>query len=48
MGDMLAGINAQVQMEKGNFAPEPVSVGELFAGAFIPGLVLVGLYLARG
>jgi tripartite ATP-independent transporter DctM subunit len=45
MGDMLSGINAQVQMAKGNFAPEPVSVGALFAGAFIPGLVLVGLYL---
>src|SRR5690606_373308 len=47
MGDMLSGINAQVQMEKGNFAPEPVSVGALFAGAFIPGLVLVCLYLLR-
>jgi tripartite ATP-independent transporter DctM subunit len=46
MGDMLSGINAQVQMSKGNFAPEPVSVGALFAGAFIPGLVLVCLYLA--
>ncbi|HEY0918237.1 MAG TPA: TRAP transporter large permease subunit [Devosia sp.] len=46
MGDMLSGINAQVQMAKGNFAPEPVSVGALFAGAFLPGLVLVGLYLA--
>jgi tripartite ATP-independent transporter DctM subunit len=45
MGDMLAGINAQVQMAKGNFAPDPVSVGDLFAGAMIPGLVLVGLYL---
>lgn len=46
MGDMLSGINAQVQMEKGNFAPEPVSVGALFAGAFLPGLVLVVLYIA--
>jgi tripartite ATP-independent transporter DctM subunit len=45
MGDMLGGINAQVQMAKGNFAPEPVSVGALFAGAFIPGLVLVVLYV---
>jgi|TARA_R110000868_G_scaffold76136_3_gene219240 tripartite ATP-independent transporter DctM subunit len=45
MGDMLAGINAQVQMEKGNFAPEPVSVGALFAGALLPGMMLVGLYL---
>lgn len=46
MGDMLSGINAQVQMEKGNFAPEPVSVGALFAGAIMPGLLLVGLYAA--
>ncbi len=45
MGDMLSGINAQVQMSKGNFAPEPVSVGALFAGAIIPGLLLVGLYV---
>jgi tripartite ATP-independent transporter DctM subunit len=45
MGDMLAGINAQVQMAKGNFAPTPVSVGDLFAGALLPGLMLVGLYL---
>ncbi|MFN3688746.1 TRAP transporter large permease subunit [Salinarimonas sp.] len=46
MGDMLSGINAQVQMAKGNFAPTPVSVGDLFAGAFLPGLLLVGLYLS--
>ena len=45
MGDMLSGINAQVQMSKGNFAPVPVSVGDLFAGAVLPGLLLVGLYL---
>ncbi|HWK14770.1 MAG TPA: TRAP transporter large permease subunit [Rhizobiaceae bacterium] len=45
MGDMLAGINAQVQMSKGNFAPAPVSVGDLFAGAVFPGLLLVALYL---
>tara|TARA_R110002020_G_scaffold14225_11_gene50397 strand:+ start:1825 stop:3216 length:1392 start_codon:yes stop_codon:yes gene_type:complete len=44
MADILSGINAQVQMEAGNFAPEPVSVGALFAGAIIPGLLLVGLY----
>jgi len=46
MGDMLAGINAQVQMAKGNFAPSPVSVGDLFAGAFLPGLLLVSVYMA--
>ncbi|WP_340109285.1 TRAP transporter large permease subunit [Pikeienuella sp. HZG-20] len=45
MGDMLSGINSQVQMAKGNFAPLPVSVGDLFAGALLPGFILVGLYL---
>ncbi len=46
MGDMLSSINAQVQMQQGNFAPTPVTVGDLFAGAFFPGLLLVGCYLA--
>ena len=46
MGDMLSGINAQVQMQKGNFAPTPVSVGDLFAGALLPGVLLVVLYMA--
>ncbi len=46
MGDMLSGINSQVQMAKGNFAPTAVSVGDLFAGALLPGFLLVGLYLA--
>ncbi len=46
MGDMLSGINAQVQMQMGNFAPTPVSVGDLFAGAFIPGLLLITLYMS--
>jgi tripartite ATP-independent transporter DctM subunit len=46
MGDMLSGINSQVQMAKGNFAPTAVSVGDLFAGALLPGMLLVGLYLA--
>jgi tripartite ATP-independent transporter DctM subunit len=45
MGDMLSGIYSQVQMAKGNFAPTPVSVGDLFAGALLPGFMLVGLYL---
>jgi len=46
VGDMLAGMNAQAQMAKGNFAPTVVSVGNLFAGAVIPGLILVALYAA--
>lgn len=45
MGDMIAGMHSQVQMSLGNFAPTTVSVGDLFAGAFLPGLLLVGLYI---
>ncbi|MHA7872905.1 MAG: TRAP transporter large permease subunit, partial [Hyphococcus sp.] len=35
----------RAQLEQGVVAPETVSVGDLFAGALIPGLMLVGLYL---
>ena len=45
MGDMIAGMHSQVQMSLGNFAPQTVSVGDLFAGAFFPGLLLVALYI---
>ncbi|MCC0076115.1 MAG: TRAP transporter large permease subunit [Rhodobacter sp.] len=45
MGDMIAGMHAQAQMSLGNFAPSAVSVGDLFAGAFIPGLLLVVVYI---
>ena len=46
VGDILQGANQRAQLELGNLAPEPISVGQLFAGAMVPGLVLVGLYLA--
>ncbi len=45
LGDILQGANTQAQLALGNFAPEPVSVVDLFAGAMLPGLVLVALYL---
>ena len=45
LGDILQGANTQAQLGKGNFAPDPVSVVDLFAGAFLPGLVLVSLYI---
>ncbi len=45
VGDMLQGANQQAQMAMGNLAPEPVSVGQLFAGAMLPGLMLVILYM---
>jgi tripartite ATP-independent transporter DctM subunit len=46
LGDILQGANTQAQLALGNFAPTPVSVVDLFAGAMIPGLLLVGLYIA--
>ncbi|MEM7444062.1 MAG: TRAP transporter large permease subunit [Pseudomonadota bacterium] len=45
MGDILQGANQVAQQALGNFAPEPLSVGQLFAGAMLPGLLLVGLYI---
>jgi tripartite ATP-independent transporter DctM subunit len=46
LGDILQGANQQAQLELGNLSPEPISVGQLFAGAMLPGLLLMGLYLA--
>jgi tripartite ATP-independent transporter DctM subunit len=45
LGDILQGANTQAQLAKGNFAPDSVSVVDLFAGAFLPGMLLVGLYM---
>jgi len=45
MGDILQGANQAAQLEMGNFSPDPLSVGQLFAGAMLPGLVLVTLYM---
>ena len=45
MGDLLQGANQAAQLALGNFTPEPLSVGQLFAGAFIPGFCLVFLYM---
>ena len=44
LGDVLSNAYQQAQMSQGVFAPKTVSVGDLFAGALIPGLVLVLLY----
>ncbi|MDY0022666.1 TRAP transporter large permease subunit [Arenimonas caeni] len=45
LGDQLGNAYQQAQLKQGVFAPETVSVGDLFAGALIPGLGLVLLYL---
>ncbi len=46
LGDVLGNAHQQAQLAQGNFAPDAVSVGDLFAGALLPGLLLVAAYLA--
>jgi len=46
LGDVMASAYQQAQLEMGIFSPETVSVGDLFAGALIPGLLLVVFYIA--
>ena len=46
LGDVISNAYQKAQLEQGVFAPETVSVGDLFAGALFPGVMLVGLYLA--
>ncbi len=46
LGDQLNNAYQSAQLAKGTFAPNVISVSDLFAGAIVPGLLLVGLYLA--
>ena len=45
LGDVMSSAYQQAQLSQGIFSPETVSVGDLFAGALIPGLLLVVLYI---
>ncbi len=45
LGDVLSNAYQQAQLSQGVFSPKTVSVGDLFAGAIVPGFVLVGLYV---
>jgi tripartite ATP-independent transporter DctM subunit len=45
LADIIQGAYADAQRRIGNWAPEPVSVIDLFAGAFIPGMALVAMYM---
>jgi tripartite ATP-independent transporter DctM subunit len=45
LGDVMTTAYQQAQLEMGVFSPKTVSVGDLFAGALIPGLLLVLLYI---
>jgi tripartite ATP-independent transporter DctM subunit len=46
LGDFLGAANQQAQFQSGKYGSGTVGVVELFAGALIPGLLLVVLYLA--
>lgn len=46
LGDQINIAFQSAQLAKGSFAPDVVSVGDLFAGALGPSLLLVALYLA--
>ena len=45
LGDQLSNSYQAAQLAKGNFAPQTITVADLFAGAIAPALVLVLLYL---
>ena len=45
LGDILSNSYQQAQLAQGNFTPDTVSVGDLFVGALIPGLLLVAMYM---
>lgn len=45
LGDVLSAAYQQAQLNMGIFAPETLSVGDLFVGALIPGLLLVLFYI---
>ncbi|TDJ43459.1 MAG: TRAP transporter large permease subunit [Gammaproteobacteria bacterium] len=45
LGDVLSSAYQQAQLSQGIFRPETVSVGDLFLGALLPGLMLVTMYI---
>jgi len=45
LADVMSSAWQQAQLNKGIYSPTPMSAGELFAGALLPGLALVGLYI---
>jgi len=45
LGDVLSSAYQKAQLDMGIFSPDSVSVGDLFVGAIVPGLILVVFYL---
>ncbi|WP_278371749.1 TRAP transporter large permease, partial [Thalassospira xiamenensis] len=46
LSDVMSSAYQQAQYEQGKFTIETISVGQIFAGALIPGLTLVVIYIA--
>lgn len=45
LGDVLSNAYQKAQLEMGIYSPKTVSVGDLFLGALLPGILLVALYI---
>jgi tripartite ATP-independent transporter DctM subunit len=45
LGDQISNAYQSAQLAQGNFAPNSVSVADLFAGAIVPAFALVALYI---
>jgi TRAP-type mannitol/chloroaromatic compound transport system permease large subunit len=45
LGEVIAAAYQQAQLAQGKFSIETISVGQLFAGSMVPGLMLAGLYI---
>jgi tripartite ATP-independent transporter DctM subunit len=45
LAEVMSSAFQQAQFEQGKFSIETISVGQVFAAALVPGLVLVGLYI---
>lgn len=46
LGDVLSAAYQQAQLDQGIYSPKTISVGDLFAGALLPGLLLVVFYIS--
>lgn len=46
LGDVISNAYQQTQLSQGIFSPETVSITEIFAGALLPGMMLVGMYIS--
>lgn len=45
LGDQMSNAWQKMQLDAGEFAPETVSVADLFAGTLVPGLLIVALFI---